>query len=93
MRWDFPGGTVVKNPPANLGGTGSIPGPGRSHIPWVPKVVYHSYWAPSSRAHARQQEKPLQWEAHKLQRRIAPHLLRLEKAWVQQQRPRAAKNK
>ena len=30
---DFPGGPVVKNPPANAGDTGSIPGPGRSHIP------------------------------------------------------------
>ena len=29
----FPGGIVVKNPPANAGDTGSIPGPGRSHIP------------------------------------------------------------
>ena len=31
---DFPGGTVVKNLPANAGDTGSIPGLGRSHIPW-----------------------------------------------------------
>ena len=30
---DFPGGTVVKNPPANAGDTGSSPGPGRSHMP------------------------------------------------------------
>ena len=30
---DFPGGAVVKNPPANVGDTGSIPGPGRSHMP------------------------------------------------------------
>ena len=30
---DFPGGAVVKNPPANAGDTGSIPGPGRSHTP------------------------------------------------------------
>ena len=30
---DFPGGAVVKNPPANAGDTGSIPGPGRSHVP------------------------------------------------------------
>ena len=29
----FPGGAVVKNPPANAGDTGSIPGSGRSHIP------------------------------------------------------------
>ncbi|KAJ8790001.1 hypothetical protein J1605_004753 [Eschrichtius robustus] len=30
---DFPGGVVVKNPPANAGDRGSIPGPGRSHVP------------------------------------------------------------
>ena len=30
---DFPGGTVVKNPPANAGDMGSNPGLGRSHIP------------------------------------------------------------
>ena len=31
---DFPGGTVVKNPPASAGDMGSRPGPGRSHMPW-----------------------------------------------------------
>ena len=31
---DFPGGAVVKNLPANAGDMGSIPGPGRSHMPW-----------------------------------------------------------
>ena len=30
---DFPGGAVVKNPPANAGDTGSIPGLGSSHMP------------------------------------------------------------
>ena len=30
----FPGGAVVKNPPANAGDTGSSPGPGRSHMLW-----------------------------------------------------------
>ena len=30
---DFPGGAVVKNPPANAGDTGLSPGPGRSHMP------------------------------------------------------------
>ena len=30
---DFPGGAVVKNPPANAGDTGSSPDPGRSHMP------------------------------------------------------------
>ena len=29
---DFPGGPVVKNSPANSEDTGSIPGPGRSHM-------------------------------------------------------------
>ena len=28
----FPGGAVVKNPPANAGDTGSIPGLGISHM-------------------------------------------------------------
>ena len=28
----FPGGAVVKNPPANAGDIGSTPGPGRSHM-------------------------------------------------------------
>ena len=27
--WGFPGGSVVKDPPANAGDTGSIPGSGR----------------------------------------------------------------
>ena len=31
---DFPGGAVVKNPPANAGDVGSIAGPGRCHMPW-----------------------------------------------------------
>ena len=30
----FPGGTVVKNPPANAGDMGSSPSAGRSHMPW-----------------------------------------------------------
>ena len=30
---DFPGGLVIKNLPANAGNTGSIPGPGRLHMP------------------------------------------------------------
>ena len=31
---DFPGGRVVKNPPASAGDTDSSPGPGRSHMQW-----------------------------------------------------------
>ena len=33
-KMGFPGGSVVKNPPANAGDTGSIPDPGRSHVLW-----------------------------------------------------------
>ena len=29
-KWGFPGGSVVKNPPANAGHMGLIPDPGRS---------------------------------------------------------------
>ena len=50
---DFPGGPVVKNLPCNAGDKGSIPGLGRYHMPWSNK-------AQVPRAHALQQEKPLQ---------------------------------
>ena len=30
---EFPGGAVVKNPPAKAGDIGSTPGPGISHMP------------------------------------------------------------
>ena len=33
MTQGFPGGAVVKKPPANAGHMGSSPGPGRSHMP------------------------------------------------------------
>ena len=35
---DFPGSTVDKNLPANVGYTGSSPGPGRFHMPWGNKA-------------------------------------------------------
>ena len=35
---DFPGGPVVKNLSGNAGDTGSIPGPGRFHMPWTNKA-------------------------------------------------------
>ena len=57
---NFPGGPVVKNPPANSGNVDLIPGPGRSHtwqssLAWVPRPL-----SPDSRAGQPQQEKPLQ---------------------------------
>ena len=88
----FPGGTVVKNPPASAGDTGSSPGLGRSHMlqsnearaPQLLNLCSRSLEpqllsprattteARVPRAHALQQEKPLQWEARTPQRRVAP---------------------
>ena len=38
----FPGGTMVKNPPADAGDTGSIPGVGKTHWrrKWQPTPVF-----------------------------------------------------
>ena len=60
---NFPGGSVVKNPPANAGDTDLIPGPGRSHMGqsnWAlaPQLLKHVH----PTACAQQQEKPLQWD-------------------------------
>ena len=81
---DFPRGPVVKNPPTK----------GRTHEfdPWSRKIPCAerqlSLGATTtepmhSRAHAPQQEKPLQWEAH------TP---KLEKAHAQQQIQHSLKN-
>ena len=77
---DFPGGVVVKNPPANAGDMGLIPGPGRFHMPRsnyarAPQLLSpHAATAEARapRAHAPQQEKPPWWEAHAPQQRVAP---------------------
>ena len=60
---DFSGGPVVNNPPANAGDTGSIPGPGRSHMSWVKEAHAPQLLRLCPRACALQQEKPPQWEA------------------------------
>ena len=56
----FPGGPVVKNPPASAGDTGSVPAPGVPHTPWrnSPRATLPS----------------LLVEAHTAQRRAAPAL-------------------
>ena len=53
---DFPGGLVVKNPPANAGDLGSILALEDSTCGGATKPS-------AERACAPQQEKPLQWEA------------------------------
>ena len=54
----FPGGTVVKNPPANAGDTGSSPGPGRSHMPWSNQARAPQLLSLRSRAHGPQLLSP-----------------------------------
>ena len=55
---DFPGGAVVKNPPANAGDTGSSPGPGRSHMPQS-NLAHAQLLSLRSRAHEPQLLKPM----------------------------------
>ena len=42
--WDFPGGPVVKNTPANAGDTSLTPGLGRFHVHEAAKAMRHSCW-------------------------------------------------
>ena len=60
-KQDFPGGPVVKNPPANAGDPGSVPGLGRFRVQWGNQAHALQLLKPTrSRALALQQEKPLQ---------------------------------
>ena len=94
---DFPGGPVVKNPPARGRGMGSIPGPGRSHMPWSNKACVPQLLSPPAataeaclpRARAPHREKPLQEDCAS-QLKSSSCLLQLEKA--QQWRPSEDKN-
>ena len=58
------------------------------------KTVCRNYWSLSALEPMLHSEKPLQWETHALQAKLAPtRSLQLEKAHMQQQRPSTAKNK
>ena len=54
----FPGGTMVKNPPASAGHMGSSPGPGRSHMPWSNQSHVPQLLSLCSRARVPQLLKP-----------------------------------
>ena len=83
---DCPGGSLVKNPPANAGNMGSIPSPGMK----IPRAMGQlslrttTTEPASGRACVPHVEKSPKWEARTPQ---------LEKAHLQQRRPAAAKNK
>ena len=87
---------MVKNLPASPGDSGSIPGQGIK-IPHAEEQL--NPWATTAeghvcpRAHTLQQEKQPQWEALELQLESSSCLPQPEKAWVQQQRARALRQR
>ena len=68
----FPGGSVVKNLPANAGDTGSIPDPGRFHTPRSKEACVPQLLSPCSRAWEPQLMKPTHPRAHTLQQEKPP---------------------
>ena len=104
--WDFCGGPVVESLPGSAGYMGSIPGLGGSHMlqnNWahVPRLLsLHSRVSepqllkPHELRACIPQEKPLQWEVHEPQHRVAS----AHHSWrgptsTQWQRPSATKKK
>ena len=91
--WGFPGGTVVKNLPANSGDTGSSPGLGRSHMPrsnWArePQLLSLRVWSLcSATGEAATVRDP------RTAMKSGPCSPQPEKALAQKRRPNTAKNK
>ena len=75
----FPGGSVVKNLPANAGETGLIPDLGRSHMPRS-NEAHEPQLLSLAQEPGSCNEKPPQWEASTLQLESRPHLPNLEKS-------------
>ena len=86
MKQGFPGGSVVKNPPANAGDMDSIPGLGRFHMPGGPKPITQLLslcpraqgattiepTCHNYKARAPQQEKTPPWKPCALQQGVSP---------------------
>ena len=87
IEMDFPGGAVDKNLPANARDMGSIPGPGRFHMPRGHRACAAQLLSLPA------QEKPLPREARAPQLEKSPCPPQLEKAQAQQQRSYIAKKK
>ena len=83
VEWGFPGGTVVKNLPANTGNTGASPDPGRSHMPWTNLARVPQALSLCSRAREPQLLKPT------CSRACVPQLLSLRAATTKARVPRA----
>ena len=76
----FLGGSVVKNPSPSAGDTGSVPDPGRSHLPWSNCACAPQVPKPACpRVQVPQQETPAQREAHIAQLESSPCSLQRKK--------------
>ena len=89
----FPGGTVVKNLPANAGDTGSSPGLGRSHMlqsNWArePQLLSLHIWSLCSAT-----REAATVRGPRTAMKSGPRSPQLEGALAQKRRPNAAKNK
>ena len=102
MYQDCPGGPVAKNPPANEGDTGSIPGQGRSHVPWGQLSLCTTITKPVLESPQAQRLRPRSlcftreattMRSPQTTTKSCPCSPQPEKAHTQQRRPRAAKNK
>ena len=60
---------------------------------WDLEPASHNYWSHAPRAHAPQQEKPLQWEACAPQREVAPAHCNERKPAHSNEDPTQPKNK
>ena len=86
MGGGFPGGAVVKNPPANAEDTGSSPGLGGSHMPrssWArePQLLSLRVWSLSSAT-----REAAIVRGPRTAMKSGPHLPHLEKALAQKRR-------
>ena len=89
----FPGGAVVKNPPANAGDTGSSPGLGSSHMPrsnWArePQLLSLRVWSLCS---ATREAAMVRGPCTAM--KSGPRLPQLEKALAQKRRLNTVINK
>ena len=93
ILWGFPGGSLVKNLPANAGDMGSTPDSVKSHMPWSNRVCNCNYWVHAtatkpthSRSHALQQ-KAMQWAALAQPLESSLCLLQLQKSLCRNEGP------
>ena len=101
---NFPGGPVVENPPASAEQS-SLPGLGRFHLPkgqlspwatttepvlWSPQATHTEAYTPYSPCSTTREAPAMRSLCTPM--KTSPCSLQLEKACMQQQRPRAARN-